>query len=89
MTRTKKKKMIGFLFVLPGLVSYFAWTLYPIVKSFIMSLYDWTINPNLPNIFVGLDNYAELFKDPKFYMALKNTILYTIVTVPGQLILGS
>jgi len=88
MTRTRKKKLIGFLFVLPGLVSYFAWTLYPIIKSFIMSLYDWTINPNLPNIFVGLDNYAELFRDPKFYMALKNTILYTVVTVPGQLILG-
>ena len=88
MTREKRRKLIGLLFVLPGLISYFAWTLYPIFKSFIMSLFEWNINPAIPNKFIGLANYFELFQDPKFYTSLKNTILYTVVTVPGQMILG-
>lgn len=88
MTREKRRKLIGLLFVLPGLISYFAWTLYPIFKSFIMSLFEWNINPAIPNKFIGLANYFELFQDPKFYTALKNTVLYTVVTVPGQMILG-
>lgn len=88
MTREKRRKLIGLLFVLPGLISYFAWTLYPIFKSFIMSLFEWNINPAIPNKFIGLANYFELFQDPKFYTSLKNTMLYTAVTVPGQMILG-
>lgn len=31
---------------------------------------------------IGLENYKELFKDPDFYLALKNTIKYTVFTVP-------
>lgn len=53
-----------------------------------MSLYEWNINPNIPNEFIGFGNYIELFQDPKFYVALKNTIFYTLITVPGQMIFG-
>ena len=88
MKRKTKRKWAGFLFVLPGLVSYLVWTLYPIFKSFLMSLYKWNINPKIPNQFVGLSNYAKLFQDDKFYTALLNTLKYVIVTVPGQMIIG-
>jgi len=88
MTREKRRKLVGLFFVLPGLISYLSWTLYPIIKSFIMSLYEWNINPNIPNEFIGFGNYIELFQDPKFYVALKNTIFYTLITVPGQMIFG-
>ncbi|MDK2945737.1 MAG: multiple sugar transport system permease protein [Thermosipho sp. (in: thermotogales)] len=74
--------------MLPGLVSYLVWTLYPIIKSFMMSLYKWNINPRIPNKFVGLTNYVKLFHDDIFYTALINTLKYVIVTVPGQMILG-
>ncbi|MBO8167383.1 MAG: sugar ABC transporter permease [Kosmotoga sp.] len=88
MKREVRRKWAGFLFVLPGLLSYLIWTLYPIIKSFLMSLYKWNINPRIPNEFVGLSNYAKLFHDDKFYTALINTLKYVIVTVPGQMIIG-
>lgn len=88
MKREVKRKWAGFFFVLPGLVSYLVWTLYPIIKSFMMSLYKWNINPRIPNKFVGLSNYVKLFHDDIFYTALINTLKYVIVTVPGQMILG-
>ncbi|HHF08184.1 MAG TPA: sugar ABC transporter permease [Kosmotoga arenicorallina] len=88
MKREVRRKWAGFLFVLPGLLSYLIWTIYPIIKSFLMSLYKWNINPRIPNEFVGLSNYVKLFHDDKFYTALINTLKYVIVTVPGQMIIG-
>lgn len=35
-----------------------------------------------PAVFIGWDNYIRLFKDPLFYVALKNTFFYTILGVP-------
>jgi len=86
--RSTRKKIIGTFFVLPGLISYFGWTIYPIIKSFSMSFYKWNINPDIPPVFVGIENYRKLFQDDLFWSALKNTIMYVLVTVPGQIVLG-
>jgi len=88
MRRSARKKLTGFLFVLPGLLSYLGWTIYPIIKSFLMSFYKWEINPNIPPKFVGFDNYIKLFNDKIFFIALKNTFMYALVTVPGQMFFG-
>ena len=44
--------------------------------------------PNKPSPFIGLSNYLTAFKDPIFWMSLKNTIVFAVVTVLGQLLLG-
>ena len=38
--------------------------------------------------FIGLQNYINVFSDEYFRTAFVNTIIYTLVTVPGQMILG-
>lgn len=88
MKRATRLKVVGMLFVLPGLISYFGWTLYPIFYAFLISLYKWNLNPELPSKFVGLANYITMFQDPVAGTAFKNTVLYTVITVPGQMILG-
>ena len=88
MKRANRLKLVGFVFVLPGLVSYFVWTLYPIFSAFLISFYKWNLNPNLPSKFVGLQNYIMAIKDPIVWVAFKNTFLYTLITVPGQMIFG-
>ncbi|MCD6462833.1 MAG: sugar ABC transporter permease [Thermotogae bacterium] len=86
--RSTHRKIVGTFFVLPGLISYFSWTVYPIIKSFSMSFYKWSLNPEIPPRFIGLDNYRKLFHDSLFWLALKNTVMYVVITVPGQIILG-
>ncbi len=88
MKRSKRLKLVGLFFVLPGLISYFVWTLYPIFSAFLISLYKWNLNPDLPSKFVGLANYVHAFQDPVVGVAFRNTILYTVITVPGQIVLG-
>ncbi|TYB89650.1 MAG: sugar ABC transporter permease [Kosmotoga sp.] len=88
MKRVARRKWAGFLFILPGLLSYLAWILFPIIKSFLMSFQKWNLNPRIPNEFVGLENYFELLKDDVFFTSLLNTLKYVVITVPGQMIIG-
>jgi len=53
-----------------------------------MSFYKWSLNPEIPPRFIGLDNYRKLFHDSLFWLALKNTVMYVVITVPGQIIFG-
>lgn len=72
--------------LLPGMLLYGVWALYPLVSSFLLSFTDWNLVK--PTNFVGLDNYTRAFGDPLFWRSLSSTLGYTIVTVAGQLILG-
>jgi multiple sugar transport system permease protein len=72
--------------LLPGLLLFTVWALYPIARSFLMSFTDWRLIGG--STFVGLDNYARAISDPVFHRALLTTAGYTVVTVAGQLTLG-
>lgn len=76
------------IFILPGLALYIMLVIYPILKAFQMSFFEWSISPDTPNIYVGLANYARAFEDPVVKVSLRNTIIYTLITVPGQMILA-
>lgn len=77
-----------FLLLLPGLVIFALFTIYPIVKLFIMSFFDWKIGLNQASIFVWFDNYSRVFKDSVFKTAIVNTLMYAVITIPGQMIIG-
>lgn len=72
--------------LLPGLLLYGVWALYPLLNSFLLSFTDWSLTK--PTTFLGLDNYARAFADPLFWRSLSSTLGYTVVTVAGQLLLG-
>jgi multiple sugar transport system permease protein len=90
MNFTLRKQHIfnAFIFILPGLLLYLIFVIYPILKTFQMSLYEWNIMPGQPSKWVGIDNYARAFKDPVVRISLRNTFMYVLVTVPGQMILA-
>jgi multiple sugar transport system permease protein len=53
---------------------------WPIIQSFVLSLYKWDlISPMKP--FIGLLNYQMLLEDENFWLSLKNTLIYSISTV--------
>ncbi|WP_159886641.1 carbohydrate ABC transporter permease [Paenibacillus puerhi] len=59
----------------------------PILYSFNISVREWDLLSD-EKPFVGLGNFVNLFQDPVFLQALRNTVIYVAVGVPGQLILG-
>ncbi len=86
--RWRRETTTAYLFMLPGLLFFATFMIYPLIKAFQISLYHWSIMPGRPSEFVALANYMRAFEDPTFWVALRNTVLYTVVTVPGQMILA-
>lgn len=72
----------AFLYLLPSLIIIILFQIYPVFKVLAMSFY--TKFDYIKDIVYkrGLDNYAYVLKDPEFYLALKNTFLYVIISVP-------
>ena len=85
--KTGQKMQIGML-LLPGILIFGFFTLYPIAKLFIMSFTKWDFGSMLSQQFIGLANYEEVLKDSYFQTAFVNSIVYTVITVPAQMILG-
>lgn len=65
----------GYLFILPQLILFIIFILYPIFEGFRMSLFRFTYTDE---IFVGLQNYKDLFSDPIFIKSIINTIVFVI-----------
>lgn len=83
----RDKFQIGAL-LLPGVMVFALFTIYPITKLFYMSFFEWNFGTMLEHPFCGIKNYIDVLSDETFRTAFVNTIIYTITTVPGQMILG-
>ncbi|MFN8528644.1 MAG: sugar ABC transporter permease [Anaerolineae bacterium] len=79
---------VPYLFLIPGLALYLVWTVYPLLYQLYISFFDWRIMPNQVSEFVGLQNYQNVLTDRTFWLAMKNTAGYAVVTVAGQMIVG-
>ncbi len=79
----------GWLFILPNLLGFLAFTLVPLVSGIGISFTDWNVVSGLGGIrFVGLDNFAELVRDTAFWHAAGRTVLYAGVGVPLTMVGG-
>lgn len=66
--------------MIPSLIFFLGFVIYPMIQCVITSFFDSTMNR--ADIFVGLGNYKELFQDKIFLGALVNTIIIVVVSVP-------
>lgn len=76
------------LFILPGLLLFSTFVIGPMLYSFRISFYDWRIIRPEESEWLGLANYARALGNPIFLRAALNTLAYTVVTVPGQIVAG-
>ncbi len=70
-----------YLFLLPTVILYTLYTLWPIAASYWYSLLDWN-GFDRQRTFVGLANYREVAQDPFFWQAFRHTFLFMAITVP-------
>ena len=85
--KRKSKVQIGLL-LLPGLLIFCIFTVYPIIRLFWMIFFKWDFGSFLSQEFIGLSNYQSVITDPYFQTSFANTMVYTLITVPAQMILG-
>jgi len=80
--RRARRRHVGaaLLFLSPWLVGFTVFTAWPLIYSAYLSLTDYDVIDD--PTFVGMDNYVQLFQDPKIAMALGNTLIFTVFQVP-------
>ena len=73
-----------FLFLLPALVLFLLFVIYPIFQSIYYSLFDWKgFGP--AEDFVGLENFKNILSDKVFMIALRNALLLIVFSIGIQL----
>jgi len=86
--RDPSEKTLGVLLLAPAFLLLALIVVYPIGKLIFNSFFDLRLSGGTGAKFVGLENYALVLADADFWNATKNTVLITLITVPGALVVG-
>lgn len=81
-----RSSLPGLLFLIPAILLFALFVVYPIVYNVQSSFLEWDgVNAG---IFTGLDNYVRLFQDPVFLTTLRNSALWIPLTIIPQAVIG-
>jgi len=85
----RRETLTAYAFLAPALLGLIIFSILPVFFSLFVSLTDWNFAKGLGNWnFIGLQNFIDVWSDEWFIASLKNTFIYTIVTVPINLFLA-
>jgi len=84
-SRRTKGALWGYFFILPSLLTFLIFSLYPMLDSIILSFQRLRLTGRE---WVGLRNYANLLGETAFFTILNNTLLYALLIVPGGVLLA-
>jgi multiple sugar transport system permease protein len=79
---------LAVLLLLPAAVLLGVMIVYPVSRLIYTSFLDLSLTSGLPARFAGLANFKQIPDDPVFWQATWNTVLITLITVPGSLLVG-
>ncbi len=77
----RRQAIYGWLFLSPAVIMLSVFAFYPSAATFWSSLFSRGTRRK-PTEFNGLENYADLFADPTFWLVVKNNLFYAAITVP-------
>jgi ABC-type sugar transport system permease subunit len=87
--RDPSERTLAVLLLAPAFLLLALIVVYPIGKLLWNSFFDLRLSGGADSVkFVGWQNYVDVWKDADFWNATKNTLLITLITVPGALVVG-
>lgn len=85
--RSLREKTIFVLLAAPNIALILAFTYRPLLMNMYYSTLDWTLGSDYARS-VGLGNYMEFFTKPESMQVLRTTLIFTVATVGGSILLG-
>lgn len=82
----RRNRINGYLFLLPNIIGFLIFILIPVIVSLVISFTDW--DGFAKANFIGFQNYAKMLASAGFRMSFKNTVVYSLFTVPFTLVLA-
>lgn len=92
--RNRNETLIAYLFLAPFLLAFVVFLGYPIVYSLYLSFHETTVFTDWFNVFgdmrwTGFGNYSDLlFNDFEFWWSLYRTLVYALLMIPAQIVIG-
>lgn len=89
LSRGRRKRFSGstaYLFLLPATLLFVVFVAYPILWVIGKSLY--VHQPDGSDTFGGITNYLDTFRDPVFWIVVRNMVLWGLITIPVQMLIG-
>jgi multiple sugar transport system permease protein len=74
----------AYIFIAVPVLLFLVFTLYPVITAFLMSFQKYNV---MKSKWIGFDNYRYMLNDEIFWKSIKNTVIFTIGTVPVNIIL--
>jgi multiple sugar transport system permease protein len=81
-----RPRLVPYAFIAPNLLLFTTFVFLPMVYAVYISFHRWSIIGE--PVYIGVANYRRLAFDPLFWQALKNTVVYSLGTVPASMALG-
>lgn len=81
-------KNLKYIFTLPTIIFVLAMILFPLLYTFVLSFFEWSMSNNVPMSFVGFDNYINLFSDDRFILAVVRTFAFSGIALFFEVVLG-
>jgi multiple sugar transport system permease protein len=83
------KGITPYLFVAPAVLVLAFTCLYPVIKGFELSFYDWSLGtPIESRKYIGWENFVWAWQDPALFNSIKVTLIFTVFAVTAELFLG-
>jgi fructooligosaccharide transport system permease protein len=82
--RKRNERVTAYLFACPAVILLIAFLVVPMIYTAYFSAFKYQIMRPDNISFIGFENYTKLFADKNFWVALKNTVYFTIIVVPVQ-----
>ncbi|MEQ7007084.1 sugar ABC transporter permease [Actinopolymorpha sp. B17G11] len=86
MTAKRREALAGYLFLAPNAAGFLVFSLIPIGMAFVLTFTEWGLVG--PQRFVGIDNYTAALQDPLFWKAVRNTVYFSVGTVPIAVVIA-
>lgn len=84
--REMNQNRVAYLFLLPKTILFILFLAIPVIWSFILAFQKY--NVLIPSEWVGLDNFRRIFQSSVYPIAMKNTLKYTLVSVPASIFIA-
>jgi len=82
------RKSFGYLCILPTIIIFSIFAIYPVFRTIFLSFFKYRLQTGNLRTFIGFENYLTMFKDSRFLNALSFTLLFSIITVTVEVVLG-
>lgn len=83
---SRQKNLWGWLLISPAVLGLTIWVAFPLGLSLLASLWQWDML--MPPRFIGIQNYVRMYQDELFWKSVWNTLYFTLVGVPIQIVLS-